>query len=410
VNGKPLVEKRGEGTLTLLPNAHVTLDVDLGGLLASVPGVESGFKLGYAKGYLESEEKGVRVMAVAEKGLDFMKMPVEDLTKYHVLMSTNRGDMELEFWPDVAPNHVRKLPRPLLHGLLRREDLPPRDPGLHDPGRRSDGHGLGQRPRECSRRSSNSRKHEPGVLSMARSASPDSASCQFFVMHKTSPSLDGQYSAFGKLVSGLDVVDKIVNSPRNGQDRPNQTQSIVKATVIKALGQVVRGRLEEIVAMGFENILLERNGAVAWVTLNRPKVLNALNGATLRELAAAFDEVEADASVRCLVVTVPARRPSSARRRHQRAREDAAAPGEGSRLLRPAGLRAPREDDEALGRDDQRLCLGWRCELALACTLRTASTTAKLGLPRFPSGSSRATAARSASRGSPGPASRASGS
>ena len=55
--------------------------------------------------------------------------------------------------------------------------------------------------------------------------------------------------------------------------------------------------------VAFENILLERSGAVATVTVNRPKVLNALNGQTLRELAAAFDEVEADAGIRALVVT-----------------------------------------------------------------------------------------------------------
>jgi peptidyl-prolyl cis-trans isomerase B (cyclophilin B) len=79
----------------------------------------------------------------------------------------------------------------------------------------------------------NKRKHEAGVLSMARSQSPDSASCQFFVMHARSPHLDGQYSAFGKLTSGLDVVEKIVQVKRNASDKPNEPQKIQKARVVK---------------------------------------------------------------------------------------------------------------------------------------------------------------------------------
>jgi peptidyl-prolyl cis-trans isomerase B (cyclophilin B) len=74
-------------------------------------------------------------------------------------------------------------------------------------------------------------KHLPGVLSMARSSDPDSASSQFFIMHKTSPHLDGQYSAFGRVVEGMDVVDKIATRPsgRNGSVDP------MKAVVLKSV-------------------------------------------------------------------------------------------------------------------------------------------------------------------------------
>lgn len=64
--------------------------------------------------------------------------------------------------------------------------------------------------------------HTRGVLSMARTMIPDSASSQFFIMHEDSPHLDGQYAAFGKIIKGLDVVDRIANMPRNGQDCPNE--------------------------------------------------------------------------------------------------------------------------------------------------------------------------------------------
>ena len=64
--------------------------------------------------------------------------------------------------------------------------------------------------------------HTRGVLSMARTMIPDSASSQFFIMHEAAPHLDGEYAAFGKNTDGLEVVDKIANAPRNFQDCPNE--------------------------------------------------------------------------------------------------------------------------------------------------------------------------------------------
>ena len=77
----------------------------------------------------------------------------------------------------------------------------------------------------------NNLKHTKGVISMARAQHPDSAGSQFFIMHETSPHLDGQYATFGKVTEGIDVVDKIASVPTDWSDRPMETQRMAKVTV-----------------------------------------------------------------------------------------------------------------------------------------------------------------------------------
>lgn len=77
----------------------------------------------------------------------------------------------------------------------------------------------------------NDLKHTPGVLSMARSQHPNSAGSQFFIMHKDSPHLDGSYAAFGKITTGLDIVDKIAEVKTNYSDAPLEPQVMKKVTV-----------------------------------------------------------------------------------------------------------------------------------------------------------------------------------
>lgn len=77
----------------------------------------------------------------------------------------------------------------------------------------------------------NDLKHEPGVLSMARTMAPDSAGSQFFIMHETSPHLDGQYAAFGKVTEGLDVVNKIAAVATDYRDKPREPQVMESVTV-----------------------------------------------------------------------------------------------------------------------------------------------------------------------------------
>ena len=77
----------------------------------------------------------------------------------------------------------------------------------------------------------NDLKHPEGVLSMARAMHPDSAGSQFFIMHKTSPHLDGSYAAFGKVIEGMDVVNKIADTPTDYSDRPLEDQVMESVTV-----------------------------------------------------------------------------------------------------------------------------------------------------------------------------------
>ena len=77
----------------------------------------------------------------------------------------------------------------------------------------------------------NQLKHERGVLSMARTAQPDSAGSQFFIMVAKSPHLDGQYASFGKVIEGMEEVDRIVGVKRNRMDRPLEDQKMLKVRV-----------------------------------------------------------------------------------------------------------------------------------------------------------------------------------
>ena len=81
----------------------------------------------------------------------------------------------------------------------------------------------------------NNLKHERGVLSMARAMNPNSAGSQFFIMHKRSPHLDGQYASFGRVIEGLEVVDEIACSPTDYSDRPI-TPIVMKEVVVDTLG------------------------------------------------------------------------------------------------------------------------------------------------------------------------------
>ena len=79
----------------------------------------------------------------------------------------------------------------------------------------------------------NNLKHTPGVLSMARSMMPDSAGSQFFIMHKAAPHLDGQYAAFGKIIEGMDVVNKIAEVATDYSDKPIEPQVMKTVTVVE---------------------------------------------------------------------------------------------------------------------------------------------------------------------------------
>ena len=147
------------------------------------------------------------------------------------------GVMKAELYPEIAPNTVNNfislINKGFYDGLIFHRVIE----GFMLQGGDPEGTGMGgpgyEIPGEFSSNGfKNDLKHEPGVLSMARSMMPDSAGSQFFIMHKTSPHLDGEYAAFGKVFEGMDVVERIATTATEaGTDRPYEDQVMEKVTV-----------------------------------------------------------------------------------------------------------------------------------------------------------------------------------
>ena len=148
----------------------------------------------------------------------------------------NGNVMEGELYPEIAPQSVYNFIDLANHnyydGLIFHRVIP----GFMIQGGCPDGTGMGG-PGYCIKGEffyngvKNELKHKRGVLSMARAQSPNSAGSQFFIMHADARHLDGQYAAFGKLTSGLEVVDAIASVRTNAQDRPLEDQIIASITV-----------------------------------------------------------------------------------------------------------------------------------------------------------------------------------
>lgn len=143
----------------------------------------------------------------------------------NIVIDTNMGEIKAELYPDVAPvtvkNFVDLIKKGFYNGLTFHRVIE----GFMIQGGCPKGNGTGG-PGYCIKGEfrangvKNDLKHERGVLSMARAMDPDSAGSQFFIMHETSPHLDGQYAAFGKVTDGMNVVDKIATVCTDFNDRP----------------------------------------------------------------------------------------------------------------------------------------------------------------------------------------------
>ena len=148
----------------------------------------------------------------------------------------NGGVMEGELYPDIAPQSVYNFIDLANHnyydGLIFHRVIP----GFMIQGGCPEGTGMGG-PGYCIKGEfffngvKNDLRHKRGVLSMARSSSPNSAGSQFFIMHADAKHLDGQYAAFGKLTSGLDVLDAIASVKTDRNDRPQTERKIASITV-----------------------------------------------------------------------------------------------------------------------------------------------------------------------------------
>ena len=154
-----------------------------------------------------------------------------------VKFEMNDGSIfEAELYPDIAPNTVNNfislVKKGFYDGLIFHRVIKgfmiqggdPQGTGMGGPGYSIKG--------EFSNNGfTNDLEHTPGVLSMARAMDPDSAGSQFFIMHETSPHLDGYYAAFGKVVNGLDVINTIADVRTDWNDRPMEDQIIKSVTV-----------------------------------------------------------------------------------------------------------------------------------------------------------------------------------
>jgi peptidyl-prolyl cis-trans isomerase B (cyclophilin B) len=136
------------------------------------------------------------------------------------------GDIVLRFFPDVAPGHVKNFVDlakkgfyngTTFHRVIPKFMIQGGDPNSKNPDRAS--HGMGG-PGYKIKAEFNSKPHKRGVLSMARANDPDSAGSQFFICVADAHFLDWQYTAFGEVVSGMEVADAVVNMKRDGRDNP----------------------------------------------------------------------------------------------------------------------------------------------------------------------------------------------
>lgn len=154
-----------------------------------------------------------------------------------VTMTLESGKtIKIELYPEIAPNTVNNfislVQKGFYNGLIFHRVIK----GFMIQGGCPDGTGMGGpgygiKGEFITNGVQNNLKHDKGVLSMARSQSPNSAGSQFFIMHEYSPHLDGQYAAFGKVVDGIEVVDEIATVKTGYGDRPVVDQRIQEVTV-----------------------------------------------------------------------------------------------------------------------------------------------------------------------------------
>ena len=160
-------------------------------------------------------------------------------TKEVAVIKTTEGDMVIELWPDVAPKTVENFKTlakkgfydgTCFHRVIKDFMIQGGDPLTKDPAKESSW-GTGG-PGYTIKAEFSDRPHERGVISMARSQDPDSAGSQFFICHGSPRFLDHQYTAFGKLIKGDDVLEKIGTTPTHPQDRPNKRMGIESIKIV----------------------------------------------------------------------------------------------------------------------------------------------------------------------------------
>jgi len=160
------------------------------------------------------------------KNRSFSPEEIKKMSETKATIETKFGNIELRFFPDVAPNHVNNFVElakkgfydgTTFHRVIPKFMIQGGDPNSKQPDRSKHGQGG---PGYTVKAEFNNKPHKRGTVSMARAAHPDSAGSQFFICVADSSFLDGKYTAFGEVVSGIDVVDKVANQPRDKADNP----------------------------------------------------------------------------------------------------------------------------------------------------------------------------------------------
>ena len=173
------------------------------------------------------------------KDQKFTKEEIKKMADTKAVIETKFGNIELRFFPEVAPSHVNNFVEltkkgfydgTTFHRVIPGFMIQGGDPNSKNPDKST--HGMGG-PGYTVKAEFNDKPHKRGTLSMARAANPDSAGSQFFICVADSPFLDRQYTVFGEVVSGIEVVDKIVNQPRDKRDNPNERIEIKVKVVEK---------------------------------------------------------------------------------------------------------------------------------------------------------------------------------
>ena len=153
-----------------------------------------------------------------------------------VLIKTDFGNIKFSLLPDIAPETVRNFLQlansgfyngTLFHRVIPGFMIQGGDPNTKTPNKTTWGQGG---PGYNLKAEFNSRSHLRGIVSMARAADPDSAGSQFFIVTDDSTFLDKQYTVFGEVVDGMEIADKIVNLPRDGNDCPKQEAKMLEVT------------------------------------------------------------------------------------------------------------------------------------------------------------------------------------
>ena len=166
--------------------------------------------------------------ALAEmKDKKFTPEEIKKMSETTAVIETKLGNIEVKFFPEVAPGHVSNFLElakkgfydgTTFHRVIPGFMIQGGDPNTKNPDRSK--HGMGG-PGYTIKAEFGEKPHKRGILSMARAQDPNSAGSQFFICVANAPFLDGKYSVFGEVTSGIEIADKIVSQPRDKKDNPN---------------------------------------------------------------------------------------------------------------------------------------------------------------------------------------------